>query len=364
MPETIGLIGTYTPGPEGSGHDYEEMESDNDSPVLQVESANFAIRVKYRLHNEPFAKVDPEDENSPYRFMDFANRLVGYPYVDAGVLQRNLPHPLEWAKHYSTGSYYLWCTKVTGRPIGAAGRHSDAFDTEYEGSEEPTPPDPEDENYDQLYFDYLEEYSQWLNDVQFQWAQSKYLYYEYECLFEPLLYDVLLYGDIVSEADRFTFLQEVPEQNVIQLDNKSNKIEWADTNPTSGKRFVGTVGTKISYPIKSSWVLIKWYDVLSEMMNFDNLDSHRGTLNEVEFFGYRAKTLLFNVVSRTPKKNMRGDTVYEVEFRLYRMDNKGTDHNHILTPELGYQAVKVTVDGVKRDLFETSDYTELFAPPA
>mgnify|MGYP000523549677 CR=1 FL=1 len=354
MAESTGLIGFY-----GPGVDYDEIGPGGGTQI-SGQSDKCVIQTRYRLYKNPFDRVgaDTSPRVNPPRFLDFYARLLGFPFVDiiSGVLtlQRALPHPMLWwcrtpdlLDAPEDNDYQFWCTSVQMQCVAENGRVEDS----YIPAVGPVPGPAA--------------------DAYFKYAFGKYQWVDYAVTFESPLYKIYQIGSPSApsagpgyEHLRYTVVDEVPEHNIKLIDNHAYKIEWdPGSTPTRGTARTGASTTPLQYPVQTSWVTIRWVDVPDTFVAslLTKWETYRGFINQYAIFGYRAGTLLYVTHSKKPSRNVAGDIVWQVEFRFYKVDNDGKDHNWSLTNQLGFQKLRLWLGGTTyEDVFKPKDFRLLF----
>lgn len=279
-------------------------------------------------------------EPSADRLNEFVNRMLGFPYNDAGTLYRNIPELISadvWddCEGFKPVYYATKIIKVTPEiPKGPllTSETSPAYD-------------PNDLNsiYQQEYDTSDAEYTQWAIDV----------------LFEQPIYEVKYKEDITNEWERYTHIKEMPIDSSTIIESSRQLVVWDGVTSQPGVTLStdGTpVGTAFSFPEKKKQVIVDWIDVPATYINWATLDDLLGKVNDDLFFDYYdAETLLFQNYSYVRRRHQLGFIVYDVQFQML---HRPYGFNKLRNGFFDFQLVKKKAGGGRP--FTTADFNTLF----
>lgn len=283
--------------------------------------------------------IQPED------VYQFCRALVGYPRVIGDVLYRRLPDRIPWYLNNGDKAF-LFCTscpKVYG--VGPKGVLVPTIDLEDLG--------------------YLQ--------------KEYYKHYIVEAVYETLSYEVLQFGDITDESQRFTTITS--KASAEMLTAASGQILWNGGSfpgePPSGQKVTdgAPVTSGIGRVVGQREVQVIWHDVPDGAFDFDRFDRFLGKVNQFDnflapadavFTGYAKETMLLLSWEPFPVVSAIGDRLHRIVMNFLYLPNVSSvdglpkGHNWKLSP-LGYwQAVKLK-SGLP--MYQTVDMSELFLPP-
>lgn len=274
------------------------------------------------------------------RLHEFINRLKGWPIVDGGVLYRNIPEvisPLVWTAVDGFKPKY-YCTKILKvtpeKPIGPA------FTS-------PTSPpyDPDD----------IDSFSEQTYDE----SDADYTQFVIDAMFEQPIYDVYPIEDIDYEWQRNTVLREFPIDSTTDIKSSVQLIVFDGITPQPGVATVPddtNVGSVIAFPEKKKQVLLDWYDVPANYINWEYLDNTIKKVNTDIFYDYyEAGTLMLNNYSYNRRRHQLGYFVYDVQFQFL---HRPYGFNRALNGLFAYQLTRKKIGG--GPVFESDDFNALF----
>lgn len=204
---------------------------------------------------------------------------------------------------------------------------------------------------------------------------------EFTVLFEPVPYRVLRDDEITSEADRFVEPMPQPGEDVIQ--QQASTMKFAEGSGTGGEPVSGGSGTVFPRTLgviaAKNFYTLRWHRVSLDFVSgdrgisFPQFEAVLGKVNDAEFLGKPAGTLLF----RAPKINIYPQSVnvldesepslladIDLTFHFYDPSPRGgSARGHNLVPYLDLQYYLATADGLTngRGVYETGDFSKIFS---